>query len=274
MIVQELLKQTDIEALADIYESGLEDYERDIMEDREAFTEHMTEFVRMLLTLTPNENIDEDKEYRGGYVMAPMPYLYIDDEDGNEEVRIEASLIRKDDWVRCLDEVRNIDVMPEIDPETAEEEEREEYLAKIERLVPQVWAYTFSPWEEILSAEIVQGSFDDRKDAAGKELQDKFLYSLLWEMSFNGYTREHQEERKAELHKSIKEMDYVMTLPEEEQKNYFHDAEDVFKDLYAEMGEEYQPPTEEEQEETRRRIIREIMFTQNLRLKEVQKFAK
>lgn len=97
MTVQELLKDVDMNAIANIYDSRLEDWEREIMAPKDVFRQHMEEFVQMLLTLTPDENADPDSDYSGGYVMAPMPYLYIDDETGTGEVRIEADYIRKAD---------------------------------------------------------------------------------------------------------------------------------------------------------------------------------
>lgn len=273
MSVQELLKYVDINVLADIRESRILDYERDIVCDRETFAEHMGEFVKTLRALTPDPTLYEGETDGGLFVMAPMPYLYTDGEEDKEEVRYEAEYMKKADWDKAIAEIRLVASMPAINPNNASAEEMEAYLDTTVRFIPQGWGYDFSPWEKVLAAEIAPGSFDDRPGIAGDRLKDLFLFDLLWNMSFNGYTREQQEERRAELDQSFKEMEEIRNLPPEEQEKHYCDAEDFFKEMYEAMGIEYHKDTEEEEAAKRIKYLREFCITRDARLKEMWRLA-
>lgn len=159
--------------------------------------------------------------------------------------------------------------MPSIDLGDAIHEEMEAWLNDTDKFMPQGWAYDFTPWEAVLGAEIVPGSFYDLPGTTGKKTKDLFLYDLLWSLSFNGYTKEHQKERREELEKSIDETERIMALPEEEQKNYFHDADDVLREMYEELGMEYHEQTEEEKELLRDNMLRNGCITREERLAEM-----
>ena len=90
--------------------------------------------------------------------------------------------------------------------------------------MPHGYGYEFNEWEETLGYEVYTQNLTE------ENIQEA-LYNILYEMTFNGMTRETQEERKNELDDSIKETEELLKLPEEERKKHFKDAKDLF-DLF------------------------------------------
>ena len=124
--------------------------------------------------------------------------------------------------------------------------------------IPHGRAFKFVPWEEILGWEVDPGNIA----LCG---EDAFAAALLEEMSFNGLYREDQDTRRAELDEAVQESERIKALPEEEQDGHFVKADDLFAELYAELGEEYTPLTEEEKEAERRQINRDMLQNRRLR---------
>lgn len=272
MIVQELLKEVDAEALADIRQIHMEEWEKPLHSPRKIFVRNMRGFAKMLQTLAPDPTPYDGEEADGGFVMYLLPFInsledYID-------VRYQADYVKRKDFNAAVDEIRKAGTMPTINLNDANKEEMESFLKKTDNFVPQGYGYEFTPWEKVLAAEIVPGAFSVLNDLDETDCKNLFLYDLLWEMSFNGYTRECQEERMAELDKSIKEMEEIKKLPEEEQKKYYCDADDFFKKLYEEAGLEYHERTEEEKEKERLGFLTEYCMSRSMMLDVMWKLAR
>ena len=112
---------------------------------------------------------------------------------------------------------------------------------------PSSYGFIFTEWEHILGWEVYEGNLDKF------DIQE-CIYSLLYEMSFNGITNESQEERRQELDESIKESEYIQSLPEEEREKHYISMEDMEKHWEEEFG--WTPPTQEEKEFTRLQMWR------------------
>ena len=71
------------------------------------------------------------------------------------------------------------------------------------------------------------------------ELRVPFLSSVLYEMSFNGYTREEHEAIRAEVSEGLAEAYRIMALPPEKRKKYEHNlvVEEADPQVRAEMQE-------------------------------------
>lgn len=271
MIAKDLLNEIDIEALADIRQVQIEDWEKPMVAPREVFVEHMGEFIKMLKALTPDPTPYEGEEADGGFVMFLLPFINSLEEYIN--VRYEAIYVKRRDFETAIAKIRKADPMPDINLNNASKEGMESFLESTNDFVPQGYGYSFTPWEKVLAAEIVPGCFSVLEDPDETDCKNLFLFDMLWEMSFNGYTKEQQEERMAELDKSIKEIEEVKKLPEEEQKKYFHDADDVFRELYEENGWEYHEKTEEEKEQERIGFLAEYCMTRSRMLKVMWRLA-
>ena len=89
-------------------------------------------------------------------------------------------------------------------------------------LIPHAYDYTFSDWTDTLGASVYSNNF-----YKPSKLQN-FIAALLYEMSFNGMTKEIQQERRDELDRAIQETDKIKNLPEEEQKAHDFPLKDVF----------------------------------------------
>ena len=78
-------------------------------------------------------------------------------------------------------------------------------------------------------------------------------------MSFNGLTRESQEERRAEMQASIEEVEQINRLPKEEQDKYYTSWEEFRAELEKELGI-VDTRTEEDEEQEHLRLMRTILW--------------
>lgn len=114
--------------------------------------------------------------------------------------------------------------------------------------LPTNYAFEFSPWNEILGYEL----FVPNINSFGA---DKLLAVIIYEMTFCGFTEEEHQKEVQKLRETIAETESIHNLPEEEQKKYYKNAEDVF----AELGYK-DTRTEEEKQREREQLYRETLI--------------
>lgn len=211
MTVQELLKNTDVEKVCAkrplSYRANDADYDLIIMAH--------TKFLEMLQTLTPAKKEEE-------YVILGIPYLE-DDCDDKSIVVVSGSMFKKEDLNRAvLPDMK----LPELDDiENMSKEEVDYWFETFKKIdLPTSYGYEFSPWEENIGCEVWT-------DGLSEEDICELKADIINELTFNGLTRESQEERRAELDASIQEMEEINALPEEERAKHFISHEDLMKEL-------------------------------------------
>lgn len=219
MLVQDLIKKADYKEQARLICERQPDYEKPY--DRDIVENNMKKFIETLVDLTPK---DDKKEHIMIYEK------YWDDEE--EYTSLE--LYIREDILNCIKEIdgKELPVTEDYSLDMSSEELRE-LCRKFN--FPQGYGYEFNEWEETLGYEVYEGNLT-------KENIQDCIYDVLFEMSFNGMTREHQEERRKELDDSIKEVEEIRKLPEEEQKKHFHTLDDLYDEFDMER------PTPEEHE--------------------------
>ena len=210
MIVQEFLKQADIEKQVELIMASQPSYEEPY--DKDKVRENMTEFINMLLTLTPKVSDD--------YIMIYQKYYDTDIDDEIKEYSI-MELYKKDELQKSLDKIHGMENPVTYYNESMSKDDLKGLVQKYD-FMPHGYGYEFNEWEETLGYEVYT------KNLTAENIQDA-LYNILYEMTFNGMTRETQEERKNELDDSIKETEELLKLPEEERKKHFKDAKELFE---------------------------------------------
>ena len=199
-------------------------------------------FIDKLLSLTPAEN--KDKKVLLG---AKCRDTYI-----NNETITDVALYYIDDVLTAMTEY-----YPEEKNNLSDEELEQEFKKRVNATtLPSGYAYEFNEWEDILGYEVDE----DNVNAIGKE---KFAGIVLYEMSFNGFDRESQDERREDLENRMKEFEEIKTLPKEEQEKRYVPIEKVFNDLAEKLGDDnlrWKEPTEEERKEMRRILNRDWMW--------------
>lgn len=210
MRVQEFLKQADIEKQVELIMESQSSYEEPY--DKDKVRENMTEFINMLLTLTPKVSDD--------YIMIYQKYYDTDIDDEIKEYSI-MELYKKEELQKSLDKIHGMENPVTYYNESMSKDDLKGLVQKYD-FMPHGYGYEFNEWEETLGYEVYT------KNLTEENIQEA-LYNILYEMTFNGMTRETQEERKNELDDSIKETEELLKLPEEERKKHFKDAKDLFE---------------------------------------------
>lgn len=194
MILQELLKLADCKKIAEIWKKRF--YESD---DINNLSEKIQKFQNKLCSLeaTPSRDI----------MMANRVW-----EDGVDY--IEANLFVRKEFLSSIRKIKEKYLteyawIPDIKFNRTDSEYYVDILHKLANLLPESYGYEFSKWEDILGAEIVVPSVKQYGT-------NEFLADVLFEMSFNGMSREQQEERREILNQSIAEIEKLKELPEEE----------------------------------------------------------
>lgn len=231
MIVQELLKQADLNKQVELICNSQPSYEKPY--DKEIVRENMDDFINMLLTLKPNKNKDN--------IIVYEKYWDTDLDDDIKEYSV-SELYKKESFLACLDKVKNMEV-PVTDYSLDMSKDELKALVMQCDFVPEGYAYEFNDWEDTLGYEVYMGNLSDESD------KQNAIYNILYEMSFNGMTRDSQTERQEELEKSVKETDELLKLPKEEQKKHFKTLDDLF-----ELFDDIEPPTKEELSENERKM--------------------
>ena len=202
--------------------------------------EQLKEFCKMLLTLTPKHSDD---------ILIAIKYL----EEGKSFV--DANLYHKNEFMEKASLVLDKVVLPV--EANASRKTIDEFLEVTQNLVPESYAYEFSEWEDILGAEV----YEENYIRFGRV---RFLAAVLYELSFNGFTREEQDERRADLDKTIAEMEQITALPPEEQRKYMHNLDEL------EIEDKRTP---KEKEEERQLMMQDCAYYRWSVLNELRYFA-
>lgn len=243
MISQELLATCDCRRIAEIWNDNWPEYEKPL--NLVAVTDSVQSFCGMLQKLLPKDT--------NRILLAFENYA-----DGCKG--IDAELMERSAFCEKLATIQQKST-PSWD-EDADEHQLIEFLEKTFGWLPEAFAYEFSPWEEILGTQVLPKNYE----RIGK---DEFLAAALYEMSFNGMTREGQDERREELSDAIAEHEIIQNMPPEEREKNLFTLEDVMERLgYTDDR------TEEERREERRQGLLDCVKTRCAWITEFQNIAK
>lgn len=231
MIVQDFLRKADIDRQVDIICRNQPDYEPPY--DKDIVKAAQKKFVDMLLSLTPKTGTS--------VIIFERQW---DDWDDKIEEHVAAELYEIDDVKEYLARDRG---EVHFEAEGLDAEEMRNLIKTESEGMPQAYAYEFSEWEDILGWQVCEDNLDEF------DVQE-CIYAILYEMSFNGMTRESQNERRQELDDSIKESKAIDELPEEERAKHYISFEDMKAHWKEDFG--WEEPSEEENARTER-----LMFT-------------
>lgn len=244
MTVQDLLMTyTDANMVAQIWGQNRPSYAEPL--DIKKVAQKIHNFVEQLskLDVVPNDTM----------ILAMDSY-----EDGQLETF--AELFEKSEFYEKANGIKNYDI-PSLN-ETMTTEEIKQCTIEMYDLIPHAYDYTFSDWTDTLGASVYSDNF-----YKPSKLQN-FIAALLYEMSFNGMTKEIQQERRDELDRAIQETDKIKNLPEEEQKAHDCPLKDVF-DEYGIKNEE----TQEEKELQLKNVYIDAFKTWGLWINEFQNLS-
>jgi len=185
-------------------------------------------------------------------------------EEGNEK-HLDVAMYHRADIKKAMPVYKTICELP--DDEEIPDDKIEQCTRELPRRRPSGYAFEFSEWSRVLGWEVDLGNVERCGEA-------DFLAVVLNEMTFNGFLEESQEERREEMKTQVEEVDRIMQLPKEEREKHFVKAEDVFKILREELGEEHTPPTAEEKRLTRIRDARSIYRNAKEYSKEILTYLK
>ena len=242
--VQELLGLVDIDVLV------CKTIERDDFlseHDREKITKSWQSFLSKMVDY-PNVKSDD---------IVVFSRVWDSWGDGQEEY-IDACVYKRDELLKYCTTTTNHSFHSLDTLKTFSTDEIKQYIHEINEGCPEGYAFEFSPWSEILGCKVSMGN------VKRIGLQD-CIYAVLHEMTFNGMTEESQNERRQELEASIKEAEEIDKLPLEERQKYYHDVEEVWKEL----GLPEDTRSEEEKEEQDRKIVLYYALTTNAVISEL-----
>lgn len=230
MTVKDLIAKADIDRQVEIVcrEEGESDQKK--VRDTQSY------FINMLLSLEPKKE--------NNFIVFEK-YWDTMNEDKIEPF-ITPELYHKDELVHFLPSIKDIPC-PIGENEYNESMTSKELKALWKRfdIFPIAYAIDFIEWEEILGTEVYEGNLEEL------DIQE-CIYSLLYEMSFNGITKEDWEERLDELTETIEKNEALLSLPEEERESHFVSWDDVKERFKEELN--YEEPTVEEKEETEKKM--------------------
>ena len=227
MIVQELLKKCDFDAIARLVCDNKPSYEPPY--DLEKVKHAYKKFVDMLLTLKPESS---------NKIIIFEKHWWDDDEIAET---VEAELYEYEDFIAKRKDLLNSPRVEMINYENLPVKDLKEIISNFPQ-IPQAYAYEFNEWETTLGYNVFEENYS-------KFNLQECIYSVLHEMSFNGMSKESQIERREELENSAKHLDEILQLPKEEQKKHFVPAEESHK-MFGFIDER----TEEEKEEALRQL--------------------
>lgn len=242
MIFQELLAGCDYHRIAEIWNCHCPEDEEPL--DLGTVESAVKDYCKMLQELEPKTT---------DYVLLALEN-YV---DGGK--RVEAELMECKEFYEKLAVIRKRK-LPAWE-KSADESQLSEFLEKTSGWLPEAFAYEFTLWEETLGTQV----FPRNYERIGK---DEFIASALYEMSFNGMTRERQEERRKELNNIIDEHNKIQNMPPEEREKHLYSLEDVMEELGC-----IDDWTEEERTEDRRRVLLDCVKTRCAWIAEFQNIA-
>ena len=127
-------------------------------------------------------------------------------------------MVKSSELREKLAQMRN-EQTPEVSAESSREQ-LEVFLKKTKEWLPQAFGYDYTPWEETLGVEV----YPENYMRMGK---DAFMASALYELSFNGTTREKQEEHRKRFTDAIEEYKEIAKMPPEEREKHLYTWENV-----------------------------------------------
>ena len=245
MLLIDVLKDADVKEI-------IRNQERDRFDDDKDLTEEdkvciYEDFIKRLCELTPK--VQDDK-----WLIGYKSFENIMVEEGEDPYRewTDVSLFYKSEIEENKDELAFLLNLPDLAKMT--DKELRAANNKLEWKLSG-YGFEFTPWEELLGCQV---SKKNMKEVGVPQ----FLSYVLSEMTFNGFYRESQEERRQELEERIDELEEMLKRPKEEQDKYFIPAKKVFKELYDKHGIERPPKkTKKEKKERSRKLTRNIMWT-------------
>ena len=247
MILQEFLKSTDIEKVCFYGKVLSRDRNVDFTKQVEAYRK----FVLMLSGLTPEPSKDR---------MIAIPV--IDDMDYEDQtIYVESFLYRKKDLAEMdlpYYEFPEQGMIMHMDKE--ETDRWLEIMGNLGKAVPQSYAYEFSEWEKILGCDVWLGNLSEQG-------RYEFAAAILYELTFNGFTRESQDERREELDESIRETEELMKLPKEEQEKHLVSIDDLMEELGIEDTR-----TQEEKDTDMLMMYRRVLWNNMARYKTLKAY--
>ena len=227
MTVQDLLKQCDFDVQTKLICNRQPSYEDPY--DPVKVKAAQEKFVNMLLSLEAKPSKD--------FILFERCWW---DEDDSIVETVEAELYEYDDFKENGKYVLESGFVYRNVQEDWSVSELKKKISEYP-LPPQAFAYEFNEWEQTLGYQVYEENLKDF------DVQ-QCLYAVLYEMSFNGMDRDSQIERREELESSVKELDEILELPEEERSTRLHS----FDELMDEFGYKDTRTVEEKDEDTRR----------------------
>ena len=156
--------------------------------DIEAVSARVLGFCKLLASLKP---VTSD------YIM-----LALKSYDNGVET-IDAELIKSDDLHRAGMFLRDEFILKEKPlpsiSQNSNNQELEVFLEQTTGWMPQAFAYEYTPWEEVLGSSVL---FPNVTHVGNEE----FLAAALYNMSFNGMTKEAQEQERKKLSDALAEI--------------------------------------------------------------------
>ena len=169
MIVQEFLKQADIEKQVELIMASQSSYEEPY--DKDKVRENMTEFINMLLTLTPKVSDD--------YIMIYQKYYDTDIDDEIKEYSI-MELYKKDELQKSLDKIHGMENPVTYYNESMSKDDLKCLVQKYD-FMPHGYGYEFNEWEETLGYEVYTKNLTEENI---QEALYNWRSALLPKMSF------------------------------------------------------------------------------------------
>lgn len=248
MVVKDLIKKVDIDKQVELICLNRESYEKPYDKDKVKCIQN--NFINKLLSLEPkktNDSIIIFEKYWDGFSDEPIKEY------------VGPKLYKKEDLILFLKDIKEND-LPLREQEFNENMDSLTLKSLVEKFptFPNAYAFEFELWEEILGYEVYE------KNLNSFDLQE-CIYKILFEMSFNGFDEESQQERRDELTETIKHNEELMALPEEERSKHFKSFEEVKEHLKLKF--DWKEPSEEEKERDNRRIWFNILKTMCWRYK-------
>lgn len=191
MIIKDLLNSVNIDKqvkiTCDRCPSYREPYDPAIVRAK------LTDFVNMLKTLTPIESDD--------HIIIFEKYWEHDDHDKTHP-EVSGELYHTPDVINYINTNRKVRVSRKLSKIDLERFDNKLTLEQVREccntfpLFPVAYGYEYCDWEEILGYKVYEGNLKQFN------IQD-CIYAVLFEMSYNGFTREDQMRRRAELDEAI-----------------------------------------------------------------------
>ena len=150
-------------------------------------------------------------------------------EDGGRSV--DAAYYQKDELLENLPAISKMEPAAYSDTDSAER--FSEILQETGEHIPMTYGFEFTPWEEVLGAEV----YPENYEYIGRA---EFVSAILAEMAFNGFDRESQEKRREKMEKACAEAKEIAKLPPEEQKSRFFSMDDIFAEFGIEKDEKWE----------------------------------